>query len=84
MDDRVCGWIVTGLTGAGKSTVVNSLLARLPADAAVAVCVHHHAKAFMLETTPLEVEQPGVVHFSEVFDFGSGCLCCSPDGDLTR
>jgi hypothetical protein len=27
---------------------------------------------------------PSIAFFSEVFDFGSGCLCCAPGGDLMR
>ena len=48
--------------------------------ARAAICVHQFAKAFGLETTPLE----RAAHYSEVYDFGSGCVCCSPDGDLVR
>ncbi|CAE7832032.1 unnamed protein product [Symbiodinium sp. CCMP2592] len=49
-----------------------------------AVCIHRHARAFGLETSPLAEGTLPCVHYSEVFDFGSGCLCCSPDGDLSR
>lgn len=41
-------------------------------------------QAFTLETTALPVADPPCAHYSEVYDFGSGCLCCSPDGDLSR
>jgi G3E family GTPase len=80
--------ILTGLPGAGRTTLLGSLLADLcqPAggdDPKVAVCVHRFAKAFGLETS--RIDQFGaVVHYSEVYDFGSGCICCSPDGDLVR
>jgi len=48
--------------------------------------MHHAAKSFHLETTPVQDSNTAapIVHYSEVFDFGSGCICCSPDGDLTR
>ncbi|CAE8690675.1 unnamed protein product, partial [Polarella glacialis] len=56
----------------------------LPEGSRCAVCMHRHARAFSLETTPLPVDDWPCVHYTEVFDFGSGCLCCSPDGDLSR
>ncbi len=56
---------------------------------------HRHAKSCMLETFPPPYSSSEssekavsrgdgyrVCHFSEVFDFGSGCVCCAPDGDL--
>ena len=92
--------IVTGLPGAGRTAQLRKLLATLPPSAAPAVCVHHFAKGFGLETSPplpqphLLVPNEGssatavahdtVAHYSEVYDFGSGCICCSPDGDLVR
>lgn len=76
--------LVTGLPGAGKSSLLISLLQDLPRDSQCAVCVHRHASAFSLETTRLPVHKAPCVHYSEAYDFGSGCLCCSPDGDLRR
>ena len=49
------------------------------------VILHQHAKSFGLETTVVNVEKHvELVSIEQVFDFGSGCICCSPDGDLTR
>eukprot|EP00928_Gymnodinium_smaydae_P016889 TRINITY_DN16402_c0_g1_i1.p1 TRINITY_DN16402_c0_g1~~TRINITY_DN16402_c0_g1_i1.p1 ORF type:complete len:484 (+),score=43.06 TRINITY_DN16402_c0_g1_i1:74-1525(+) len=76
--------LITGLPGAGRSTLVNSLLTSMPSSARCAVCIHRHAHAFSLETTPLRLEGSCCVHYAEVYDFGSGCICCSPDGDLAR
>ena len=81
--------IITGLPGAGRTALLRELICTLPPSAATAVCVHHFAKAFGLETTcPLPASLDGgngaVSHYSEVYDFGSGCICCSPDGDLVR
>eukprot|EP00927_Polykrikos_kofoidii_P055969 TRINITY_DN50153_c0_g1_i1.p1 TRINITY_DN50153_c0_g1~~TRINITY_DN50153_c0_g1_i1.p1 ORF type:complete len:633 (+),score=98.81 TRINITY_DN50153_c0_g1_i1:89-1987(+) len=76
--------IITGLPGSGRSALLASLMASLPEGSRCAVCVHHHALAFSLETAALAVDRMPCVHYSEVFDFGSGCLCCSPDGDMTR
>ena len=63
--------------------MMNQLIEQIVSNASIAsiaVCQHHHAKAFGLDTTPLA--RP-VLH-TEVYDFGSGCLCCSPDGDMLR
>ena len=30
------------------------------------------------------MDDPRLALYFEVYDFGSGCICCSPDGDLTR
>lgn len=92
--------LLTGLPGSGRSWLLQALLRSLVAEgcrspdgdgadqkltlAGVAVCVHHHARAFGLETTELDVAAAPCVHYSEAYDFGSGCLCCSPDGDVAR
>eukprot|EP01043_Picozoa_sp_COSAG02_P096903 COSAG02_NODE_33151_length_504_cov_1.533333_1_plen_137_part_01 len=94
--------IITGLPGSGRTALLREILCTLPSSVAPAVCVHHFAKAFGLETSsPLApsfssssscggTEDAGapptamVIHYSEVYDFGSGCICCSPDGDLAR
>lgn len=76
---------MTGLPASGRSTLLLQLLKDPDlADARCAVCVHRHARAFGLETTLLPVDTSPCVHYAEVFDFGSGCLCCSPEGDLSR
>jgi G3E family GTPase len=79
--------IVTGTTGAGKSRVLSQLIRSMPPGARAVVVSHRHANAYGLETTRIDVaddvDSP-VVLFGQVFDFGSGCVCCSPDGDLTR
>jgi G3E family GTPase len=74
--------IITGLPGSGRSTLLGHLLRSLPEDARAAVCVHHFAKEFGLECTATGTSAQ--VRYAEVFDFGSGCVCCSPDGDLGR
>ncbi len=88
--------IITGLPGAGRTALLREILCTLPSSVAPAVCVHHFAKAFGLETSSPLTQTPSsscgdaglpptaVVHYSEVYDFGSGCVCCSPDGDLAR
>ena len=75
--------LVVGMTGSGRSTVVRELCDSLPGDACPLVVAHRHAKAFGLETRPFFVgEARG--RAEEVYDFGSGCVCCAPDGDLAR
>merc|ERR1719281_974225 len=78
----VPGILLTGQSGSGKSTALGELLASVPAHVEVAVCVHRHAKGFGLETTRLRL--PPSASYHEVYDFGSGCLCCSPKGELVR
>lgn len=89
MDAPVEALLITGLPGSGRSTLLADLLRSLRSSTAAespgcAVCVHRHARAFGLETLELAVAEPPCVYYSEVYDFGSGCLCCSPDGDLAR
>ncbi|EKX42736.1 hypothetical protein GUITHDRAFT_141127, partial [Guillardia theta CCMP2712] len=88
-DRRVSCCLVTGMTGSGKTSLVRSLLSSLPQDARCIVCIHQHAKSFGLDSQPpipsdMLPSDPRLAHFCQVFDFGSGCICCSPDGDLTR
>ena len=74
--------IITGSTGIGKSKFVINLLESLPETSNAIFISHRHANSFGLETTALYLLD-NVTHH-QVFDFGSGCICCSPDGDLTR
>ena len=82
--------IITGATGVGKSKFLSQLLTELPSTSNVAVISHRHANSFGLETTTLPLTSAttattlATATYFQVFDFGSGCLCCSPDGDLTR
>ena len=76
--------LVTGLPGCGRTSLVRNLLSSLPAGAAAHVCSHRFAKAFGLETTSLwqagTSPPPALAGYSEVFDFGSGCVCCRCEG----
>ena len=81
-DDRIAVVLVSGGVGAGKSSCLNALLTTLPAGARAAVCTHAFALSFGLETTA--VAGGAVVFSDEVYDFGGGCVCCSPRGDFTR
>ena len=79
---RVGVVLLSGSVGAGKSCLVNAMLRGLGRLATAAVCVHSFALSYGLETTA--IDRSRVALFEEIFDFGSGCLCCSPRGDFTR
>ena len=79
--------IITGATGIGKSTYLSNLVQTLPPYSHTIIISHRHANSFGLETTnitPPTMESNSTISHYQVFDFGSGCICCSPDGDLTR
>jgi hypothetical protein len=78
---RVPVLVVTGYAAAGKTRLVNQLLASRD-DLRVGVIMHRQAEEFGIEPHGLA---DGLAAFSEaVYDFGSGCICCSPKGELTR
>ena len=75
--------IITGYAGAGKTVLTNLLLQRAKtAKLNVAVIVHRQAEEYGIATNPID-DAP--LPFCEtVYDFGSGCICCSPKGELIR
>ena len=75
--------LITGYAGAGKTHLTNLLLARcVELGLAAGVVAHRQAEEFRISPTPIEVTR--AAFSGEVFDFGSGCLCCSPRGEMTR
>ena len=72
--------IVTGYAAAGKTHVVNALISELQGQP-VGVIAHRQAEEFHIVTNAVT---PHAAFIGEVYDFGSGCICCSPTGDLTR
>ena len=75
--------IVTGYAAAGKTTLTNLLLGECRASALrVGVIAHRQVEEYGIAPHP--IDETGVVECDEVYDFGSGCLCCSPSGELTR
>jgi G3E family GTPase len=80
---RVPVLVVTGYAAAGKTWLVNCLLASCERKHIMAgVIMHRQAEEFGIQTHGLA---DGAAAFSEtVYDFGSGCICCSPKGELTR
>eukprot|EP00965_Chrysotila_dentata_P255421 6212219-Pleurochrysis_carterae.AAC.2 len=70
--------IVSGYAAAGKTRMLRMALKDL---AAVGMISHRHAAEFGIATGALPAN---LTIYREVFDFGSGCLCCSPTGDLVR
>ena len=80
---RIPATILTGYAGAGKSHVVNALLAEAARrKLRVAVVAQRAAEEFALLPNPIRADL--AVAYTEVYDFGSGCLCCSPRGEMTR
>ncbi len=75
-DDRIPVTVLSGALGAGKTTLVNRLLAK-PGDRTIAVVVNDvgdvNVDAELIEE---ENEETGVVGLS------NGCICCSLQGDL--
>ena len=76
--DSVPVLVVTGFAGAGKTTLVNRLLAQ--SELRVGVIAHRQAEEFGI--APHAIEAATVSE--TVYDFGSGCICCSPKGELSR
>ena len=80
---RIPATILTGYAGAGKSHVVNALLAEAARrKLRIAVVAQRAAEEFALSPNPIRADL--AVAYTEVYDFGSGCLCCSPRGEMTR
>lgn len=73
-------FIITGGPGSGKGVLVCKLTRRLAASASVSLVRHRFAQEFAMcldEALPAANE-------AAVYDFGSGCACCSPRGDFER
>ncbi|MFC5971157.1 CobW family GTP-binding protein [Halomarina salina] len=73
-DDRVPVTVVTGVLGAGKTTLVNRLL-RDPGDRDVAVVVNDMGE-LNVDAELVERSADGVV------DLSNGCICCRLGDDL--
>lgn len=73
-------FIITGGPGSGKGVFISKLARRLAASASLSVVRHRFAQEFAMcldEALPAANE-------AAVYDFGSGCACCSPRGDFER
>ena len=76
--------IVTGYAAAGKTTLANLLLGECRASALrVGLIAHRQVEEYGIAPHPIDRLEAGV-EYDEVYDFGSGCLCCSPSGEMTR
>ncbi|KAJ8602619.1 hypothetical protein CTAYLR_010196 [Chrysophaeum taylorii] len=71
--------IVTGPPGSGKGSFVAAVVERAGAHA-IKVVRHRFAQEFGMLSETLE----GATDEAAVYDFGSGCACCSPRGDFER
>ena len=75
--------VITGYAASGKTVLVNRLLAACEKRGLKAgVICHRQAEEYGIE--PSAVDSNRAAFYSTIYDFGSGCICCSPKGDLTR
>ena len=80
---RVPVLLITGYAAAGKTFLVNRLLDHChERGQKCGVIAHRAAEEFGI--TPYPIEAGRAAYSDEVFDFGSGCLCCSPRGEMSR
>jgi G3E family GTPase len=81
--------VLTGLPGVGRTTLLDHLLDTLPDGARPAVVVHRFSPGLGINDAP-EVHgvalgtKENLALYADVFDFGSGASCCSPNGALAR
>ena len=73
--------IVTGYAASGKTTLSNLLLRSEP-GLRTGVIAHRQVEEYGIAPHPIALD--GCAAYDEVYDFGSGCICCSPSGELTR
>ena len=72
VDDRIPVLIIAGYAAAGKTTLVNRLLASCAASGISAgVIAHRQAEEFGIE--PLAIDAASGLFVNAVYDFGSGC-----------
>lgn len=76
--------VLTGYLGAGKTTLLNHLLKTKPAQLNLAVINNEFALEIGLEKELTQVPSALEEHYHEVFEFGSGCLCCNSRDELER
>ncbi|CAE7456942.1 Cbwd1 [Symbiodinium natans] len=75
--------LIAGSFGAGKTTLCNELLELLaPKAKKVAVITHRFAEEYCCQ--PLVIDSSRCDLLEEVYDYGSGCLCCTPGGELNQ
>ena len=77
--------IVTGLPGAGRTTLVRRVLDSLPPGANAAVCAHRFKEGLAVAPSqPLGEHAAVRGGYFEARDYGSGSACCAAAGELTR
>ena len=82
-EPRVPVVFVTGYAGAGKTHTTNRLLRACERlGIVVGVIAHYQAEEFGITPHPIDASLAMCVE--PIYDFGSGCVCCSPGGELTR
>ena len=70
-----------GYAASGKTTLSNLLLRSEP-GLRTGVIAHRQVEEYGIAPHPIALD--GCAAYDEVYDFGSGCICCSPSGELTR
>lgn len=83
-DARIPVYLVTGLPGCGKTRMLNKLIETLHPGTMPITIVHRFAREFGLDVHP--VAERAFAHglYGEMHDFGSGCVCCSPTGEMLQ
>lgn len=74
--------LLTGAPGQGKTSILNRLISHLAPGSVPAIITHRLAREFGLDIHPVVTTQASLQ--GEMFDFGGGCVCCSPTGDLLQ
>jgi len=83
LDSPIPVTIIAGSFGVGKTTACNQLLELLASkERSVAVITHRFAEEYACQ--PLLVDSSCCSLLEEVYDYGSGCLCCTPGGELNQ
>jgi hypothetical protein len=74
--------LITGYCGAGKTHLLNLLLESCAASGkAAGVIAHRQNEEYGVETHPIKRELAST--YDQMLDVGNGCVCCSPQGELT-
>ncbi|CAE7194492.1 Cbwd1 [Symbiodinium sp. CCMP2456] len=83
LDSPIPVTIIAGSFGVGKTTACNQLLELLASkERSVAVITHRFAEEYACQ--PLLINSFCCSLLEEVYDYGSGCLCCTPGGELNQ
>jgi len=74
--------IIAGSFACGKTTLCNELLDTVAPERHMAVISHRFAEEYACQPVVVDESRCGLLE--EVYDYGSGCLCCTPGGELNQ